>query len=74
MLEKFYPQIYGQKFHPKGGASKFTDLKFIQTERPQIFKNMISFFSGKKINPNLRASKFTDVNSIQKEGPPNFFS
>jgi hypothetical protein len=54
-------------------APKVTDLYFNQTEGPQIFKNMISFFSGLKINPKLRAPKFMDVNFIQKEGPQTFF-
>jgi hypothetical protein len=37
------PQIYGRKFHPKVGALKVTDLNFIQTVGPLIFKNMIKF-------------------------------
>jgi hypothetical protein len=44
-------QTYRRKFHPKGEPSKFTDLSFIQAEEHQMFKNMISFFSGPKINP-----------------------
>jgi hypothetical protein len=60
------PQIYGRKFNPKEGAAKFADLNFIQTEGHQIFKNMISFFSGPKINPTRGAPKLTDVNLIQK--------
>jgi hypothetical protein len=39
------------KIQKKRGAPEFSDLPFIQTEGPQIFKNMISFFSGPKINP-----------------------
>jgi hypothetical protein len=65
-------KISGRKFHPKGGDPKCTDLDFIQTKGPQIFKNMISFFSGPKINPKWGAPKFTDVNFIQTERPQIF--
>jgi hypothetical protein len=64
------PQIYGLKFHPKGGVFKFTDLNFIQTEGPQIFKKFLQWSKNKS---KMRSPKFTDVNFIQEEGPPTFF-
>jgi hypothetical protein len=80
------PQIYRRKYHPKVRAPKFTDINFIRTLGPQIFKKMIFKFLqwsknnslmrgpqiyGRKFYPEGEAFKFTDLNFNQTEGPPN---
>jgi hypothetical protein len=54
------PQIYGRKFHPNGGAAKFTDLNFIQTEGPQIFTE-VYFWTTEETYQNLRPIRLDEI-------------
>jgi hypothetical protein len=64
-------QIYGRKFQTKVGAPKFTDLNFIQTLVPPIFKNMM-FLQWSKNKSKIRGPKINKLEFHPNGGVSDF--